>query len=581
MAHTRRTPDAREQVAAKHLIESRGVRAAARTLGVHHSTVKRIASGSVVDEHALVALRANAKLKTADDFKAGSVSISLPRKKPSVSWPLDAIRGARDAQLNGDFAKAAPLGTAMRLDDAIFVAHHNRTAPIGSLNLAVDSAGTTRGDSIAKKAKDLVTAPRSVLLSLASTLVLHGVAFGQVTRETLDDGEEVAMSVKEWPIEFVKWNETKGLYETKVDGGEVVDIVHGDGEWIIFAKQDTLPHQHEACVLPGSLIFAAHLDSIKSWNAASSSHGQAKLIGELPEGVPLQEGDEGTLSAEAAAFLSMLTDVISGESGAGIRPAGSKTDFVANGSSAWQVFSELAMNREKAAARVWLGNDGVLGSVGGAPGVDIATLFGVATTKVQGDVDAIEKGLYEGLYVPWTAVNFGDARLAPRLKFEIPDADAAQKNEQKKAARLAFFEAIELLKKNSMVIDQPVIDAIAEEYGVDAPLLQEAAEAVVPVDLAPTDVATVIFVREARSAKGFPPMGDFRDDMTLAEYKEYLAEQKEIRQAKAQADAEAKSQIEVADATQENANVGSDQTTSNPGGVVDPAVNPQEQQPVE
>jgi hypothetical protein len=230
----------------------------------------------------------------------------------------------------------------------------------------------------------------------------------------------------------------------------------------------------------------------------------------------------------------MLSDVISGESGAGIRPAGSKPDFVANGSSAWQVFSELAMNREKAAARVWLGNDGVLGSVGGAPGVDIATLFGVATTKVQGDVDAIEKGLYEGLYVPWCAVNFGEARLAPRLRFEIPDADAAQKNEQKKAARAAFFEALELLKKNNMVVDQDVVDALAEEYGIDPPTVAEAG-GTVSIALAPTDIAKIVRVIEARASQGLPPLGDERDNMTLTELDEKTKADAAARQAAAEA----------------------------------------------
>jgi hypothetical protein len=515
-------------------LSAHGARASAAYFGLHHSALKKASAGRAVSVRTLSVI--NAKLKTEDDYKLPkTVAVATQRKKPSVSWPLDAVRSARDAQLAGDFAKAAPLGTAMRLDDAIFTAHYNRTAPIGSLNLAVDSAGTTRGDAIAKKAKDLVTVDRAVLLSLESTLVLHGVAFGHVEAETLADGEEIAMTVKEWPIEFVKWDELLGCYTTSVEGqSERVQIVHGDGEWIVFAKQDTLPHQHEACILPGALIFAAHLDAVRAWNASSTSHGQAKLIGELPEGVPLQDPDQDTLSPEASAFLAMLSDVISGESGAGIRPAGSKTDFVANGSSAWQVFSELAMNREKAAARVWLGTDGVLGSVGGAPGVDIATLFGVATTKVQGDVDAIEKGLYEGLYVPWTAVNFGEARLAPRLRFEIPDADAAQKNEQKKAARAAFFEALELLKKNNMVVDQDVVDALAEEYGIDAPIVAEAG-GTVSIALAPTDIAKIVRVIEARASQGLPPLGDERDNMTLTELDEKTKADAAARQAAAEA----------------------------------------------
>lgn len=542
-------------------LNAHGARASAAFFGLHHSAVRRAADGRAVSARTLSAI--NAKLKTSDDYKLpAAIAVSLARKKPTTGWTLDAVRAARDAQLIGDFAKAAPLSTAMRLDDAIFVAHHNRTAPIGSLNVFVDSAGTTRGDSIAKKAKDLVTVDRSVLLSIESTLVDHGVAFGHVESETLDDGQQVAMTIREWPIEFVKWDEAKGLYTTTVKDGPVTDIVHGNGEWIVFAKQDTLPHQHEACILPGSLIFAAHLDAIKSWNASSTSHGQAKLIGELPEGVPLQEGDEGTLSPEAASFLAMLTDVISGDAGAGIRPAGSKTDFVANGSSAWQVFSELAQNREKAAARVWLGNDGILGSVGGAPGVDIATLFGVATTKVQGDVDAIEKGLYEGLFIPWTAVNFGEARLAPRLKFEIPDADAAQKNEQKQAARAAFFEAIDLLKKNNMVVDQTVVDALAEEYGIDPPTVAEAG-GTVSLTLAPTDIAKIVRVIEARAAQGLPPLGDERDNMTLTELDEKTKADAAARQASLEAGA---------------SNVGNNPSAVDAGQPTTP-VNPAEQTP--
>jgi hypothetical protein len=553
-------------------LSAHGARASSAHFGLHHSAIRKAAEGRAVSVRTLSVI--NAKLKTEDDYKLPkTVAIATQRKKPSVSWPLDAVRSARDAQLAGDFAKAAPLGTAMRLDDAIFTAHYNRTAPIGSLNLAVDSAGTTRGDAIAKKAKDMVTVDRSVLLSLESTLVLHGVAFGHVEAETLADGEEIAMTIKEWPIEFVKWEEPLGCYTTSAEGqSERVQIVHGDGEWIVFAKQDTLPHQHEACILPGALIFAAHLDAVRAWNASSTSHGQAKLIGELPEGVPLQDPDQDTLSPEASAFLAMLSDVISGESGAGIRPAGSKTDFVANGSSAWQVFSELAMNREKAAARVWLGNDGVLGSVGGAPGVDIATLFGVATTKVQGDVDAIEKGLYEGLYVPWTAVNFGEARLAPRLRFEIPDADAAQKNEQKQAARAAFFEALDLLKKNNMVVDQDVVDALAEEYGIDAPQLSDVVT-VGAIEVPEDRLADIIRVSEARASRGLPPFGDGRDEMTLSEYETFLGEQREAKKVKAESDAAARQAAAEAQAQ----NVGSNPGVSPTSEPVDPAPSPEGQ----
>lgn len=39
----------------------------------------------------------------------------------------------------------------------------------------------------------------------------------------------------------------------------------------------------------------------------------------------------------------------------------------------------------------------------------------------------------------------------------------------------------------------------------------------VHITLAPTDVARIVRVREARAAQGLPPFGDERDDMTLPE----------------------------------------------------------------
>src|SRR5262249_10848254 len=147
----------------------------------------------------------------------------------------------------------------------------------------------------------------------------------------------------------------------------------------------------------------------------------AKVIGEMPEGVPLQK--DGALSDEAAAMVELLRAIASGDSPIGIRPAGSKTDFLVNTSTAWQIFENLSTNAEKAAARIYLGTDGTLGAQGGAPGVDIKALFGVASTIVEGDLECLERGFKTGTIEPWTALNFGDSSLAPTRKYLLPDPD--------------------------------------------------------------------------------------------------------------------------------------------------------------
>ena len=178
------------------------------------------------------------------------------------------------------------------------------------------------------------------------------------------------------------------------------------------------------------------------------------------------------------------------------------------------------MNREKAAARVYLGTDGTLGAAGGAPGVDIATLFGVATTKTQGDVQALEDALYSGLYVPFTAINFGDSKHAPRLQFAMPDSDAHSRVTELSAARAAFLDAIDRYNQAGFEMNQDIVIKLAADYGVDAPLLAGNENQRVSLELAPTTIAKIVRVREARSSQGLPPFGDDRDDLTLIELEE-------------------------------------------------------------
>jgi hypothetical protein len=246
-------------------------------------------------------------------------------------------------------------------------------------------------------------------------------------------------------------------------------------------------------------------------------------VGELPDGSALTTST-GELTELAQKFLEMIQMLAEGDSPVGIRPFGSKTDFLANGSNAWQVFSENVTSREKAAARIYLGTDATLGSVGGAPGVDIAELFGVASTKIQGDVTALQDGLLSGLYEPWCAINFGTSRYAPAFAFELPDPDAERKRVGRAANRERFAAALRAMREAKLDVTQDVVNTLAIEYDITpAPTLASAEVQTSSLVLAPTDIAKVVRVREARSAQGLPPFGDARDEMTIAELDAWIA----------------------------------------------------------
>ena len=142
----------------------------------------------------------------------------------------------------------------------------------------------------------------------------------------------------------------------------------------------------------------------------------------LPAGMALQDSEVGRADGRAAAMIELLRSIAQDDVPIGIKPAGA--DRVPREHVAGVAGLEGArQQRGKAAARIYLGTDGILGSQGGAPGVDVDALFGVARTYIEGDLRCIERAFYSGVLVPWTAINFGDSSLAPHRTYQIPDVD--------------------------------------------------------------------------------------------------------------------------------------------------------------
>lgn len=430
-------------------------------------------------------------VRNANEFDLGLLSrLVLPPRVQvgGTSWTLPDIYAARDQQSYGRFKMPARLAEAMRTDDALAVAYENRLAPQRCLPVELIAAKGSRGGAVAGEAAALfgpsgVGIEPGALADINGCLVNHGVAFGINVAVPREDGSRVDIIHRAWPIEWVWWNQTIRSFVTMVDPETMdgidtltqsleVPITHGDGRWTIYSRGQIEPWK-TAAILPASLVWARHAFAARDWAKGSVSHGNAKIVGELPAGMPLQNSD-GSLNPEAVAFLELLKAIGQGDMPVGIRPAGSKTDMLINNSTAWQVWSELMNNAERSAARIYLGTDGTLGAQGGAPGVDIEALFGVASTRVQGDLEAIERGFFEGVIQPWAAMNFGDSALAPQRRYIVPrgDEDATLDALSKRTA--AFWSALKLAHDAGITIDQEYINGIADDFDVRAPVLQAA-----------------------------------------------------------------------------------------------------------
>lgn len=402
--------------------------------------------------------------------------------------------------MRGHFARPAQLAASMRTDDALAVAYENRLAPQRCLPVEIVPAkkGNARAESVAAEADALfgqngVGIRPETRTDINGCLVNHGVAFGVVLATPREDGTRVDFELRAWPIEYVRYDWNARCFKTRVDptttqpgdvptepelaaGSNVeIPIIHGDGRWVVFKKHELDPWTQEAAVLAGSLVWARHAYAVRDWAKGSVAHGNAKAVGALQAGVSLEKAD-GTPTPEAQAMIDALRSLVADDMPAVLKPAGSEIQFLTNNSNAWQVWLELVLNAEKAAARIYLGTDGTLGSQGGAPGVDIQALFGVAMTRVEGDLRCIERGIQTGVIEPWCAANFGDSTLVPSFHYVIPDADedaerrlAAEQNEK-------FYAALSAAKALGAQLTSEFIGGLAKDYGVRAPTIEAPAQ---------------------------------------------------------------------------------------------------------
>lgn len=445
------------------------------------------------------------------------------------SWSIEDIVSARDQQMAGRFRLAARLAESMGTDDALFTARGVRLAPVQSLGVEIVPAPKGKGDKIADEATALfgfngIAVGSDTITTIRAHLADHGVAFGCISWTPRGDGSRVDPILNAWPIEYVWWHEVAQCYVTQVryldcdpdpQPGALTlpygktqplePILHGDGRWVIFRKSELRPHRLDAAILPAAMVWARHAFGMRDWTKGSASHGNAKVVGELPPETAMTDA-AGDLTAEAAAFLTLVQAVASQDSPVGIRPPGSKVDYITNSSKAWEVWKELTENAERAAARIYLGTDGVLGAQGGAPGVDVQALFGVATSKIQSDLACIEGALQSGLISPWTAINFGDDKLAPTRRYTFPDPDEASVREDFAKRNAAFLADVTAARAAGFSITPEWVANVAGQHGVPIPEMPASTTAAGAPIFAYHIAGGIVTPNEVRNQLGLPPV---------------------------------------------------------------------------
>jgi hypothetical protein len=451
---------------------------------------------SAIERGKLVALATSKRarrIRTADEFSVPELTPTM--RSPIVpagswSWSLQEIMAARDAQMMGQFTAPVELAKSMRTNSALYTAWANRLAPQRRLSVTI-KPGRGPKASLAQKegealfGNDGIALHPDTMSDVVSDLADHGLAIGVNQWTPRPDGCRVDVELKVWPLRYVWYSPAARCLMTRVDpypmidpsgfganllprdaygnpktgGSTIVPIVHGDGRWTVFAKHAEMPWQKDAAVLPGAMVYGAIAYAERDWAKGSTSHGSAKVVGEMPEGFDLN-----TSGPEVRAFMALLADIAVGENPYGIKPFGSKVEILANPSNMWAVFKEWVENREKVAHRIYCGTDAALGSQGGAPGIDTAALFGVSENITSGDLEAIERGLLTGVSEPHAAINYGSSECASRRVYNVPDSDASQVAKEEREAQAAYCTTLGDLQTKGFVVTQQIADDLAGAF---------------------------------------------------------------------------------------------------------------------
>jgi hypothetical protein len=385
----------------------------------------------------------------------------------TTSWLHETIRAARDAQMRGRFSLPKQLAAIQKTDDGLYTALRNRLASTSNLPVKMTPANTSsRAKSICAEAEaqfgqNGIAIRPDTIVNAHEDLANHGLFVLTNTSNPRPDGSRVDACVDYWPLQHCWYDHFTRELKTRTDDfGEEV-ITHGDGRWIVGQICQTDPWLWGATLATAD-VWEDRAFGKRDRGRASTSHGNAKMVGELPAEIPID-------SPEGQAFLKMLAAMHEALP-YGLRPNGSKMDMLVNNSTSWQIFSEIIKGGLSDGARIYNGHDGSTSIIGGNYIKD-GLLFGTTVAIVEGDHAVIRRALFEGAIVPWTAVNFGDSSLAPSRDYELPDADADARDDSTAKRRKAMQDDIKAARENGIRVDQAYVDALAKGYRLDPPQL--------------------------------------------------------------------------------------------------------------
>lgn len=435
-------------------------------------------------------------------------------------FDLNRIRQAISLHRQGSFIESSTLAISIQSFGPIYAATRQRIAPSLSLPRFIRSG--TRGLSriVGEELRTQLFPSKGLLPSQYLPPTIFGaIAFdliymGFCVLQSVDGDPDPVTGVRprytrrwpSWAVQYFRYRKTFVAMTTEGN----VDILN-DGKFTLIANNED-PHLFGAIVALGEEAFDGR-STQKARAGWINKYGNPKLVGKMPAGVApnTPEGD--------AFELAMGT--LMGPDGRGILPHGAELDFEGLTAEKSSSFKEALDCNWQYCAAIVLGSDGTMTR---GTGVYSAPIFaGVRRDLVDDDLTCEVRGINQAHISPYSLGNYeasieaSSGWIDPYLDIPLPDPDSDARIKSYADRVKALHETIEKERQNGFEVTQERVNQLAASYEIDAPTLLATETKASAIDLAPTDLAKCFTVDEARASRNYPPIGDERGNLTIAE----------------------------------------------------------------
>lgn len=347
----------------------------------------------------------------------------LPVVTWTGSWGTASIQQALDLHDQGQFLQSAQLSETVQRDDRVATALNTRCK--GLLGLPREILPSPVGDRRdAKKAAAALVEmwPESdlqeTLVQALRWCVLMGFALVEIVWS--GDADRWTFSLRVWHPQYVwfNWFNRKFLVNT-AEGP--VEINPGDGKWFLLTAEGEYRCWIQGAIRSIAIPWLGRQYAFRDWMRFNEIYGLPIRKAIVPAQTP--QGDkDGFFDDIANAGSAMVVSCPQGTDGQGY-----DLELIEATATGWETFKNSTEDADRRITLALLGQNLTTEVSGGS--FAAAKVHGqVRQDYLEADERAVTAGFRRQVLRAWALYNFGDADLAPVVRFDTtpPDDEKAK-----------------------------------------------------------------------------------------------------------------------------------------------------------